>query len=99
MENDSELFVPFGPIDDPMIKDDFTFSDVKGSECVAVACKNISAVLNARAAENGSTYLTICVPCYNEELEEFYKTILSLMENVEFMKKQVRLHDDFAGEK
>lgn len=79
--------LPFGPVEEPLVFDSFTFEDVKAKQCVARVCKNIcSGLVNDRGEK---MYLTICVPCYNEHLDELMKTIHSLMENVEFMQRKV----------
>lgn len=42
-------------------------------------------------------YLCVCVPCYNESLDDLMKTVKSLMENVDFLKHKTRFTDDEAG--
>lgn len=90
---------PFGPIESAFNWDDFSLEDV-GSECIGKVCKNLQNELSRNALKDdaGINYMTICIPCYNEEIEEFYKTLLSLLENIEFIKKQARLNDDPAGQ-
>lgn len=77
---EQEIFsAPFGPIESPFIRDDFSLEDV-GSECIGTACKNLGDELNTNKLvqqDPAVNYMTICMPCYNEEVEEFYKTILS----------------------
>ncbi len=85
---DSDL--PLGPVDEPLVIDDFTYEEVKTKKCFASVCENICDSLMAAASENPDTkYLTVCVPCYNENLEELMKTFLSLMENIDFMQRKV----------
>lgn len=70
--------------------DEFSFAEVNGDECMAVACTSITNSFLNSVKKSGGKYLCICVPCYNENIEEFTKTILSLMENMEFIQKKVR---------
>ena len=35
-------------------------------------------------------YVAFCIPCYNETFDSLIKTILSIMENVDFMKHNAR---------
>jgi len=80
--------LPFGPVEQEIIFDDFTYEDVKTTNCVGKVCRNICTELINDPDEN-KRYLTICVPCYNEDLDELLKTLFSLMENVEFMQRKV----------
>lgn len=80
--------LPFGPVEQEIIFDDFTYEDVKTTNCVGKVCRNICSELINDPDEN-KRYLTICVPCYNEDLDELLKTLFSLMENVEFMQRKV----------
>ena len=43
-------------------------------------------------------YLTVCCPCYNEDIIELEKTFRSLLKNFEFMKVRVRFADDEFGQ-
>ncbi len=87
MEND----LPLGPVDEPLVIDDFSYEEVKTKKCAASVCENICEYLMAAASDDSEKkYLAICVPCYNENLEELMKTFLSLMENVDFMQRKVR---------
>jgi len=83
--------------DFPVVVDNFTFEDVQEDECVAAVCDNICALFLEEAGINKVVYLTIAIPCYNEELPELLKTINSLMQNVEFIKHKVRVHQDGIG--
>lgn len=85
----SQHFIPMGPLDDLMLKDEFSFEDVRTVHCVATINKNICSHLIRKANDENKRYLTICIPAYNEEFEEMLKTLVSLMENIEFMKKKV----------
>ena len=82
------LDLPFGPMEGELIFDEFTFEEVKTTECMGKVCKNICGSLLDDPDPN-KKYLTICVPCYNEDLDELLKTLYSLMENVEFMQRKV----------
>lgn len=87
--------LPFGPVEEPLIFDNFSYEDVKTTHCVGRVCENICAELLTDPDEH-KKYLTICVPCYNEDLDELLKTLYSLMENVEFMQRKVRIHTPTA---
>ncbi len=82
--DDSEIFV-----------DHFMTSDV-GKHYHALPCENIGRHLQAIAFAGGFRYLPICVPNYNEELEELHKTLYSLLKSEDFMKK-ARLKDTVMG--
>jgi cellulose synthase/poly-beta-1,6-N-acetylglucosamine synthase-like glycosyltransferase len=83
-----ELDLPFGPMEGALIYDNFTYEDVKTTQCLGKVCTNICTQLLEDPDPN-KRYLTICVPCYNEDLDELLKTLLSLMENIEFMQRKV----------
>ena len=89
----SELYLPFGPLEGQAVIDNFTFEDVKESECKAFPSRNIGRYLIDRAKAENTKYLCVCVPAYNEDLEELLKTLVSLMENFDFMIKKVSFHD------
>ena len=59
------------------------------TECYASVCVDICAALMEEAKKNNVTYLTICVPCYNETSDELLETFESLMVNIEFIKLKV----------
>jgi hypothetical protein len=80
---------PFGPMESELIYDNFSYEEVKTTECLGRVCTNICSHLMEDPDEN-KRYLTICVPCYNEDLDELMKTLYSLMENVEFMQRKVQ---------
>eukprot|EP01032_Pedospumella_encystans_P009138 gene9138-10785_t len=89
--------LPFGPTEGgTLATDDFTLKDVQGDHCTGRECRNICADLVGQY-DGRSRFLTICVPCYNEDLDELLKTIYSVMENVEFMKRKARFYGDKAG--
>lgn len=83
-----QIDFPFGPMEEELIYDNFTYEQVKTTECLGRVCTNICTQLMEDPDEN-KRYLTICVPCYNEDLDELMKTLYSLMENVEFMQRKV----------
>jgi hypothetical protein len=87
----TELYLPFGPVEGKGVFDDFTYEDVNESECKAFPSRNIGSFLIDKAEKEGTKYLCVCVPCYNEDLEELLKTLVSLMENFDFMIKKVFL--------
>ena len=86
-----DLDLPFGPMEEPLVFDNFTYEDVKTNQCIGKVCRNICTQFLDDPDEN-KRYLTICVPCYNEDLDELLKTLLSLMENIEFMQRKVQLY-------
>jgi hypothetical protein len=85
----SDLYIPFGPLEGKPIVDEFLYEDVNEGECKAFPSRNIGRYLIERAEIENTKYLTVCVPCYNEDLEEMLKTLVSLMENFDFMIKKV----------
>lgn len=88
----SEIVYPFGPMDIhdfPLVVDDFTFDEVNQKDCVATVCKQICSLFVEEGEANGVCFLTICIPCYNENVDELMKTISSIMNNIEFMKHKV----------
>lgn len=90
-------YLPFGPVDQPAIIDTYNYEDVKESHCEATVANNICNHLLDISEIEDTRYMTVCLPCYNEDLEELLKTIVSLMENFEFMQRKARLHDDALG--
>jgi hypothetical protein len=85
----SEAYLPLGPVDGIPFIDNFTYEDVKEGTCTAQKSRIIGNHLIAKAEEEKVKYLCVCVPCYNEDLEELLKTLISLMENFDFMIKKV----------
>jgi hypothetical protein len=83
--------IPLGPVDDYPIFDDFTFEEVVGSHCKAQVAHEVASYLREIAATEDKKFLPICVPCYNEEMLELLKTLISLLANFEFMQKKVSL--------
>ncbi len=82
-----------GPVNQPLVVDDYLYEDVNGGKCTASVCNNVCEHL-LQEAENGSSktrYMAICVPCYNENVEELMKTLISLMQSVDFMQRTVSL--------
>ncbi len=90
--------IPLGPLNRPLVVDNFSYEDVKQTKCFASVSKNICEALKKEAPSAETRYLCICLPCYNEQFEELLKTFLSLMENIEFMQRKARLHDDESGQ-
>lgn len=84
------FFIPFGPWDKHVVTDDFTYFDVKQNLCVAKISEKICEELKKNANTENVKYLTICIAVYNEEFEEVLKTILSILNNIEFMKRKVK---------
>jgi cellulose synthase/poly-beta-1,6-N-acetylglucosamine synthase-like glycosyltransferase len=91
------IYVPLGPVDDFPVIDDFTYEEVRENHCVATVANEVCRYLVEKAELEGKKYLPVCIPCYNEDFLELLKTLVSLMENFEFMQKKARLHDDVAG--
>ncbi len=86
--------LPLGPVTEPLIIDNFSYEQVKKTKCAATVCQNICQYLSTAAElEHAEVkYLLICVPCYNENLEELMKTFLSLLENFDFMQRKVQFN-------
>jgi hypothetical protein len=83
-----KTIIPLGPVDQSIIVDNFTYKQVKNKKCSASICNNICDNL-IQTSNVYIKYLCICVPCYNEDLKELTKTLMSIMENVEFMQRKV----------
>jgi hypothetical protein len=84
--------LPLGPIRDldyPTAYDQFSISEVEYERCEAHPLRKICDALINHVENTDSKYLCICVPCYNEEIDEFLKTVLSLMDNMEFIRRKV----------
>jgi hypothetical protein len=92
-----EHYTPIGPISDQFLVDVFSFEKVREKHCVASVSENISNYLTNKAANENIKYLAVCIPAYNEEFEEMLKTLVTLMENVEFMKRKVSLSVAFLS--
>lgn len=84
-----EHYLPLGPLDGQPIIDEFSYEEVKEGQCVATVSTNICHHLQNLTESDGSKYMCVCVPCYNEDLSELLKTLVSLLENFEFMEKKV----------
>jgi hypothetical protein len=69
-----------------MIVDSFSYQTVTASYN-GTPCQNIGRALVERAGFEKCKYMTVCIPSYNEDKEELYKTMLSLMQNADFIKK------------
>ncbi len=72
--------------DEGMIVDAFTYQTVTASYN-GTPCRTIGKALVERAGFEKCKYMTICIPSYNEDKEEMYKTMLSLLQNTDFIKK------------
>lgn len=92
---DEQQYLPLGPVEGIPYIDNFTYEDVKEGTCTAQKSKEIGRHLMAKAHAENVKYLCVCVPCYNEGLEELMKTMISLMENFDFMLKKVRFTFSF----
>ena len=82
-------YIPIGPVDDFPIIDDFTYEEVRDNHCIARIAPEVCRFLIEKANEEQTKYLPLCIPCYNENFEELLKTMISLMENFEFMQRKV----------
>ena len=87
-----------GPLGEEIIIDEFTFSEVKGSECFGQICLKICSNLKEKFQKKRN-FLCVCCPCYNESFDDLTKTLLSIMENIDFLKHKTRFHDDETGRK
>jgi hypothetical protein len=86
-----------GPLERPIVIDEFTYDQVKGVECLGQVCRKVCKALKKSLGKDKRKFLCICVPCYNESTEDLMKTIASLMENIDFMKHKTRFNDDETG--
>jgi len=90
-----DVEIPFGPYadveGDAKVFDYYSSSEVNSdeAECEGFVAKNVCGYLKNNALDR-KKYLCVCVPCYNEGLWDFIKTLISLMENFEFMQNTVR---------
>jgi hypothetical protein len=80
--------LPLGPVEAASVLDHYSLQLV-GPACAASVSSNVCRYLVERAAAEGTKYLCICVPCYNEESLELLKTLLSLLSNMEFLERKV----------
>lgn len=92
------FFVPLGPLEKKLVIDNFSYRSVRESHCVARISKNICRHLVHQAQEEDVKYLTICIPAYNEEYGEMMKTLITLMQNIEFMFKKVQFLFPYLSE-
>lgn len=67
--------------------------------CHAKTCSDICRHINKITDVDGGerNYFCVFVPVYNESVEQLMKTILSVMENIDFMKHEVKYHGDKIG--
>ena len=86
-----------GPLDQSIVVDEFTYSQVKEAECLGQVCRKVCKELKRSLGKDRRKFLCVCVPCYNESTDDLMKTIASLMENVDFMKHKTRFNDDEVG--
>ncbi|RYH30586.1 hypothetical protein EON65_04710 [archaeon] len=84
-----EHYLPLGPVEGSTIVDEFTYEEVKEKECFATVAEEICSHLLQKAESDNVKFMTVCVPCYNEDLSELLKTLVSLLENFEFMERKV----------
>jgi hypothetical protein len=82
--------IPFGPVDKEFLVDNFSYLDVQRNHCVADISKNICKLLVGKANEERVKYLAVCMTLYNEEFPEMYKTLLTLLENFEYLIREVK---------
>lgn len=88
-----KLYIPLGSVDQTQwVCDSFTFDEVETIHCVAGVCRNVSQYLLDQLQGTNKKYLAVCIPCFDEEIEVFMKTLVSVMENIEFMQKKVILN-------
>ncbi len=91
MEEISDNCVPFGLQNkEKIIIEEFVSSNVKQAGTSQKVCKYLINKAN-KESRNGKClkYLTIGIPADKEDFAEMMKTVISLMENIEFMKKKV----------
>lgn len=89
--------LPFGPVSfEDAIVDTFYYEDVKESHCVGSVATNICKKLLETSYLEGTKYLVVCCPSYNEEIAEMMKTLLSTMRSFHFMRKKVIVTHCFA---
>ena len=79
-------------------RQDFTYEEVTEfgkngeivKECHGQVAKNVCEYIdNVTLCERGSkNYFCVCIPCYNESMEDLMKTVLCIMENIDFMKHE-----------
>jgi hypothetical protein len=84
-------YIPLGPIAEFPVYDSFTYEDVRESHCVASVSKYVCEHLVNKARAEEKRFLAVCLPAYNEDLDEMIKTLVSLMKNFEFMQRKVYL--------
>lgn len=85
-----------GPVNEPVIFDEFTFEKIKMEECLGRVCKRICRSLNEQKKDT-EKFLCVCVPVYNESKDDLMKTIMSVMENIDFIKHKIRFNNDKQG--
>jgi cellulose synthase/poly-beta-1,6-N-acetylglucosamine synthase-like glycosyltransferase len=83
--------------DDQKVAQEFTFSQVRGNECLGQVCQEVCDALKHSFKQENRKFLCVCVPCYNESTVDLMKTVASLMKNVDFMKHKARFNDDDMG--
>lgn len=89
-----------GPMStNPMyFKEDFTYEDITkfgGSgevieEYHAKVAHRLCEFIDQVTLKDGGkkNYFNICIPCYNESMDDLMKTVLCLLENIDFMKHE-----------
>ena len=91
--SNSVLFTPLGRIIDEknVISDEITYANnsEERKHCKPRIFDSIGKHLNLEAEDKDIKYIAVCIPCYDEDLVDLLKTIISVMENFEFMNKKV----------
>lgn len=89
-----------GPVaTNPMyFKEDFLYEDITkygGSgevveEYHAKVAHRLCEFIDQVTLKDGGkkNYFNICIPCYNESMDDLMKTVLCLLENIDFMKHE-----------
>ena len=89
-----------GPIStNPMyFKEDFTYEEITKfggngevvEEYHAKVAHRLCEFIDQVTLKDGGkkNYFCICIPCYNESMDDLMKTVLCLLENIDFMKHE-----------
>ena len=89
-----------GPIStNPMyFKEDFTYQEItkfgRDGEVIeeyhAQVAHRLCEFIDQVTMQDGGkkNYFCICIPCYNESMDDLMKTVLCLLENIDFMKHE-----------
>jgi hypothetical protein len=88
------------------VRDDHSFESVEGDQCHGHCSKTICLWLrsfldnlNSKTFTASVTYkfFVVCIPCFDEDIGELEKTIVSLIDCFNFMKHRVRASGDDFG--